>query len=48
MGHGEGFCWGNVNKYLVRYKHKGTPVQDLKKAQWYLERLIRIVEKDNS
>jgi len=29
-----------VIKYLHRYKIKGTPVTDLKKAQWYLEKLI--------
>lgn len=36
----EAFCLGNVLKYLWRYKHKnGT--EDLKKAKWYLERLIK-------
>ena len=36
----EAFCLGNVLKYLWRYKHKnGT--EDLKKAMWYLERLIK-------
>ena len=29
-----------VIKYLHRYKIKGTPVTDLKKAQWYLEKLL--------
>ena len=29
-----------VIRYLHRYKTKGTPVTDLKKAQWYLEKLI--------
>jgi hypothetical protein len=27
-------------KYLWRYRHKGRPDQDLKKARWYLDRLI--------
>lgn len=44
-GHGEGFCAGNALKYLARYKLKGTPVEDLKKARWYLDRLIGIVER---
>ena len=33
------FCRGNSIKYLWRYNHKGGK-QDLKKAQWYLEKLI--------
>jgi len=37
-----GYCKGNVLKYLWRYESKGSTVQDLLKAQWYLERLIRI------
>jgi hypothetical protein len=35
----EGFCWGNVIKYCSRYKHKNG-LEDLKKAKWYLEKLI--------
>lgn len=33
------FCEGNVVKYVTRYRHKNG-VEDLKKAKWYLERLI--------
>lgn len=29
------FCTGNTIKYLWRYKNKGNPVEDLKKARWY-------------
>jgi hypothetical protein len=29
-----------VQKYLWRYEKKVNPVEDLKKARWYLERLI--------
>lgn len=29
------FCTGNVIKYLWRYKDKGNPLEDLKKARWY-------------
>lgn len=39
----EGFCVGNALKYLSRYKHKGG-VEDLKKAQWYLSRIIGVME----
>lgn len=43
----EAFCLGNVIKYLWRYKHKnGT--EDLKKARWYLERLIKESEISDS
>lgn len=34
-----GFLEGNVTKYVWRWKHKGG-VQDLKKAAFYLQRLI--------
>ena len=36
----EGYLKGNAVKYLWRYRHKGKPEQDLKKARWYLDRLI--------
>lgn len=35
---------GNVLKYLLRWQKKGG-VEDLKKAQWYLNRLINEVDK---
>ena len=31
---------GNVIKYLTRADHKGNKLEDLKKAQWYLNREI--------
>lgn len=31
---------GNVVKYILRSDHKGNRVQDLRKAQWYLNREI--------
>ena len=34
-----GYCAGNVIKYLFRYRFKGG-VEDLKKARWYIDRLI--------
>jgi hypothetical protein len=34
-----GYVWGNVLKYLWRWPKKGG-VNDLKKARWYLDRLI--------
>lgn len=35
-----GYLEGNAKKYMHRYRHKGKPVEDLEKAQWYLDRLI--------
>jgi hypothetical protein len=35
------FNGGNCLKYIARHKYKNNPLEDLKKAQWYLERLIR-------
>lgn len=34
------FCIGNAVKYLWRAGRKGDPVQDLRKAVWYIEREI--------
>ena len=36
-----------VGKYLARYKHKGTPLEDLKKAEFYLKELIKNVSDTN-
>jgi hypothetical protein len=36
-----GYLKGNVQKYLWRYEKKANPVEDLKKAQWYLARLTK-------
>ena len=38
-----GYLKGNVLKYVSRYKFKGEPLEDLEKAQWYLNRLIKEV-----
>lgn len=40
---GEAFCTGNVIKYMWRWKEKNGS-EDLKKAQWYLNRLIQKTE----
>ena len=34
------YLQGNIMKYLWRYKHKNG-LQDLQKAQWYLNKLIK-------
>ena len=40
-----GFLYGNIIKYLWRYKHKNG-IEDLQKARWYLDRLILNTEAD--
>lgn len=40
-----GFNLGNVVKYVARADHKAAPVEDLKKACWYLMREIERREK---
>lgn len=39
----ESFCTGNAIKYLWRWKHKNG-VEDLKKAIWYINKLIERIE----
>lgn len=34
------FCLGNAVKYIWRCGEKGKPIEDLKKARWYLDREI--------
>jgi len=44
---GLGFCLGNVVKYIARCGKKDEPLQELKKARWYLDREIKTMEKSN-
>ena len=39
-------CTANVIKYVWRQKHKNGVI-DLRKAQWYLEKLINLQEAQN-
>jgi hypothetical protein len=34
------YCKGQVIKYLWRADHKGSPKEDLGKADWYMRRLL--------
>lgn len=36
----KGYLKGNLLKYVWRYDYKGKPLEDLRKARWYLDRLI--------
>jgi len=40
------YLQGTVIKYLWRYEYKNKPIEDLKKAQWYLNKLIEETEKN--
>ena len=40
-----GYNLGNVVKYVSRADYKGRLLEDLKKAQWYLNREIQAMEK---
>ena len=41
-----GYCKGNILKYIWRYGNKGG-LEDLKKARWYLERLITEISEED-
>lgn len=41
----EAVCTGQVVKYIWRWKHKNG-IEDLRKAEWYLHRLMQELEKD--
>ena len=42
------FRLANTIKYIARHEHKGKPLEDLKKALWYLQREIDKHERDNA
>ena len=39
----EYYLQGNIMKYLWRFDYKGKPLEDLQKAQWYLNTLLEDV-----
>lgn len=41
----EGFLRGNAIKYICRLGKKDEKVQELKKARWYIDKLIETVEQ---
>jgi hypothetical protein len=44
LGIGPEFCRGNALKYLWRLGRKGDALEDAKKAQWYINRLVKGLE----
>ncbi len=43
-----GFHLGNTIKYISRKGKKDPALQDLKKAKWYLDRKISILENESN
>ena len=41
-----GYSQGNVIKYVLRMWHKGKALEDAKKAKWYLEKVINLLESN--
>ena len=39
------YCKGNAMKYQHRANYKGNPLEDSKKAQWYIDRMIKTMER---
>jgi len=42
------YCWQSVFKYLWRFPYKGKTVEDLEKAQYFLNRLIEEMKKGDT
>ena len=38
------YCQGNALKYLWRHQYKNNPVEDLKKSQWYVNKIIEVYD----
>ena len=43
----KGYLKGNIEKYMWRYENK-KGLQDVLKAEWYLKRLIKTLEKEET
>lgn len=43
--HFKGYLVGNITKYISRFEHKNG-IEDLKKSQWYLNKLIDYLEQN--
>jgi hypothetical protein len=39
------YCQGNMIKYQHRHGYKGNPVQDMEKAQWYLNKMLEAMKE---
>lgn len=41
------YAMSNVLKYMLRFRDKGKPIEDMKKARWYLDRMIKHLEDED-
>ena len=39
------YCQGNIIKYISRMWHKGKPLEDAEKAEWYLKAMIKLLKE---
>lgn len=39
-----GYLKGNIQKYMWRYEKKINPIEDVKKARWYMNKLVDELE----
>lgn len=42
-----GYHLGNALKYLFRFQFKGSPIEDLKKCRFFVDRKIQLLEEEN-
>lgn len=40
-----GYLKGNIQKYMWRYEKKINPLEDVKKARWYMNKLVDELDK---
>ena len=41
----KGYCHGNLIKYQHRRGYKRKPVEDMEKAQWYLNKMLEAMKE---
>jgi hypothetical protein len=39
------YCHGNFIKYQHRYRYKQNPLEDMQKAQWYLNKMLEAMKE---
>jgi hypothetical protein len=39
------YCHGNMIKYQHRYRYKNKPLEDMGKAEWYLNEMLKALKE---
>lgn len=39
------YCQGNMIKYQHRHRYKTKPLEDMEKAQWYLNKMVEVMKE---